>query len=355
MDKVAAGEQAAAEAKHLLDGLAKPVGSLGRLETLGIQLCRAQRQCPPTVDALRVVVFAADHGVATSEKVSPFPSSVTVAMVDTILSGGAAVSSLAHNAGAHLEVCNVGVAGQVTPPSSLQDNITYFEEIVAKGTQSLASQPAMSAQHCASAVEQGRLAARRSFASGAKVLAIGEIGIGSTTSSSALASKLLGLDPSTTVGPGTGLDPEGVKLKTQVVVKALARSACEGDAPLAVLADLGGLEIAAMVGCMMECYELGIAAIVDGFIASAAALVACKHNSLVKTNLIFATRSAEPGHVHMMKDMLGTDNCDTQPLLDWGLRLGEASGAALCLPLIRASGNLFDRVETLASVLEKLK
>ena len=351
------------QAKTWLDGLAKPVGSLGRLEMLGIQLCRAQRMCPPCVDGCRVVVFAGDHGVTLSDRVSPFPRSVTLAMVDTILNGKAAVNCMARNAGAHLELCNVGVAGEVVVPVgdvTQTNEVSYVNCVVNdKGTKSLAEGPAMTTEECQVAMEHGRLAARRTDACEikCKVLAIGEIGIGNTTAASALSAKLLELDPSITVGPGTGLDKKGVEAKVAVVQKALDRNGSETKDPVSVLADLGGFEIAAMVGCMLESYELGIAVIVDGFIASSAALVAVKCNPAVKDNLIFATFSAEPGHRHMLSEILGENNAseNTKPLLDWGLRLGEASGAALCLPLVQASGKLFTQVATLSSVLEKLK
>ena len=339
----------AARAQAVLDGLAKPVGSLGRLEALGVQLCAAQQQCPPDTRA-RVVVFAADHGVAL-ENVSPFPSAVTHSMVTTILKGQATVSALSRNAQAMLELVNVGVATPVDVKSVQIAPVTeYVDALVSStGTNNIAESAAMTTEQLEKAIQVGRDAIQRALQTNVGVVCIGELGIANTTPSSALAARLLNKSPEEVVGPGTGLDKEGVAHKARVVARALARNNSSANDPLQCLQDLGGLEIASMVGAMLEGQRQRTAVVVDGFISSVAALVASRIDPEVVHHLIFATKSAEPGHRFVIE---GIDGLYSEPLLDWGLRLGECSAAALCLPLIRASGSIFSEVATLQQVLE---
>jgi nicotinate-nucleotide--dimethylbenzimidazole phosphoribosyltransferase len=321
-----------AAARAHLDALAKPPGSLGRLEALAIDLAVARGRVFGPLRAPQILVFAADHGVAREESVSPYPSAVTALMVRTFAADKAAVCVLARNAHAALEVIDVGVA---SPLGDLPTAIPVRQARVAEGTRNLARGPAMTPEERDAAIAVGRAAADRAAAQGIDLLLPGEMGIGNTTAAAALAARLLGRPAAALVGPGTGLDPAGVAHKISVVQRALDR---QGPAdPLGALADLGGLEIAALTGLLQGAHAHQIPVLLDGFIVSAAALVAHRLDPALSMRLIPATRSAEPGHAAVL-DALGL----SPPLLDWGLRLGEASAAALALPLVRAAAALLD-------------
>ena len=333
---------AAEQTRALLDSLAKPPGSLGRLEVLAVRLAAAQGRCPPSAEAPRVIVFAADHGVARAERVTPYPPEVTAAMVRTFAAGRAAVTVLARAAGASLEVVDVGVVG--LGPVRAGEGVAVVRAAVAEGTANLAVKPAMRPEVVEAAIGVGADAVDRAFEAGCDVLALGEMGIGNSSSAAALAARLLGLPASALVGPGTGLDAAGVARKVEVVQRALDRGG--PSAPRAALADLGGLEIAALVGAMSRASELRLPVLLDGFIASAAALVAVLEEPGLRSYLLPTTRSAEPGHGVVLDALaLGA------PMLDWGLRLGEASASALTLPLVRAATRLPREMATLAEVL----
>lgn len=331
------------QTQRLLDGLAKPPGSLGRLEALAVRLAAAQGQVPPRAERSRVLVFAADHGVAREEAVSPYPPEVTALMVRTFNAGKAAVCALARSAGAELEVVDVGVRGLgELPPAA--PGVRVFRHPVKKGTANLAKKPAMSLPDCALALATGAEAAGRAAAEGVQLLALGEMGIGNTTAAAALAARLLGAPPEALAGPGTGLDAAGVARKVEVIRRALARGGPRE--PIGALADLGGFELAAMAGCILEAARLRLPVVLDGFIVGAAALAALRMNQGVQPFLFLATASAEPGHRRVI-EALGVG----EPLLDWGLRLGEGSGAALSLPLFRAAARLCVEVASLDDVL----
>lgn len=333
---------AAAACAARIDALAKPPGSLGRLEALAAQVAGVQGRATPTASRPRVIVFAADHGVARAEAVTPYPPEVTGAMVATFARGTAAVAVLARAAGADLEVVDVGVAGlgEVTPVAGVR----VVRAPVGPGTANLAVAAAMSAEDCVAALAAGKAAVDRAAADGADLLALGEMGIGNTTAAAALAARLLGRPAVELVGPGTGLDAAGVGRKAAVVQRALDRG---GPAdPLGALADLGGYEIAALTGALLQAGVRRIPVLLDGFIVGAAALVAVRLAPELRRHWIPASRSAEPGHAAILADLdLGP------PLLDWGLRLGEASAATLALPLVVAATRIPAQMATLASVL----
>jgi nicotinate-nucleotide--dimethylbenzimidazole phosphoribosyltransferase len=321
-----------AAAQAHLNALAKPPGSLGRLEALALDLAVARGRVLGPLRAPQILVFAADHGVAREEAVSPYPSAVTALMVRTFAADKAAVCLLARNAGAALEVIDVGVA---SPLRDLPTAILVRHARVAEGTANLARGPAMRPEERDAALAVGRAAADRAAAAGVDLLLPGEMGIGNTTAAAALAARLLGLPAAALVGPGTGLDAAGLAHKVSVVQRALDRQGPHD--PLGALADLGGLEIAALTGLLQGAHAHQIPVLLDGFIVSAAALVAQRLDPSLSVRLIPATRSAEPGHAAIL-DALGLP----PPLLDWGLRLGEASAAALALPLVRAAAALLD-------------
>lgn len=325
-----------------LDALAKPPGSLGGLEALAVRLADATGLERPRCDRPRVIVFAADHGVARAQAVTPYPPEVTAAMVRTFASGGAAVAVLARAAGADLEVVDVGVASPVRLPEPMSNPV--IQATVAPGTADLSAGPAMTPAQRDAAMAAGAEAVARAVQAGADLLCLGEMGIGNTTAAAALAARLLGRPAEALVGPGTGLDSAGVARKAAVVARALDRG---GPAdPLGALADLGGLEIAALTGAMLAARQARLPVLLDGFIVGAAALVAAQADPDVRASLIPATRSAEPGHAAILEALdLGS------PLLDLGLRLGEASAATLAIPLARAACAVAAEMATLAEVL----
>ena len=329
-----APDAAAAEvARARQDQLTKPRGSLGRLESLAIQLAGLQGAPRPCVDPVRVCLFAGDHGVA-EEGVSLYPQSVTVQMVQNIAGGGAAISVLARALGASLEVIDCGTLGDLRGVPGVRC------EGVGPGTANLAREPAMTRAQLGAALGIGRAAAVRAARDGVRLLIGGEMGIGNTTPAAALACALLDLPAADLVGPGTGLDGAGVRHKAQVVDRALILHTADGPGPLESLERLGGFEIAALAGAFLACGQRRIAVLVDGFIATSAALCACRINPGLCDWLLFSHGSAEPGHRRLLAAL------EAEPLIDLGMRLGEGSGAAVALPLLRLACELHNRMAT---------
>ncbi|MDF0751672.1 nicotinate-nucleotide--dimethylbenzimidazole phosphoribosyltransferase [Marinobacter sp. 71-i] len=314
--------------------LTKPPGSLGQLEQLAIQLAGLYGCEQPTVDPVRITVFAGDHGVC-EEGVSAFPQEVTAQMIANFANGGAAISVLAKQLGASLEVVNLGIVGEVPALTGVRD------EQIAPGTANLAVTDAMTEAEACSALAIGDAAAERNANNGCRLFIGGDMGIGNTTSAAALACALLNRSPETLVGPGTGLDTAGVSHKSAVVSRALKRHGDNTD-PLAMLASLGGFEIAALAGAILGCAARGIPVLVDGFIVSVAALVAVRQQPELRPWLLFAHRSAEPGHQAVLEAL------DARPLLDLGMRLGEGSGAAVAVPLLRSACALHNGMASFA-------
>ena len=315
--------------------LTKPAGSLGQLEAVAVQLAGLQGQVKPALDQLWIAIFAGDHGVV-AEGVSAFPQEVTGQMLHNFVSGGAAISVLARQLGASLEVVNLGT---VTPSLNLP-GVRHLN--VGPGTANFVQGPAMTQAQGELALQAGRDSVRRAIAAGAQLFIGGEMGIGNTTAASALACALLDCPVVHLAGPGTGLNAAGVSHKAQVIERALAlHGAQHGDA-LQTLFNLGGFEIAALVGAYLACAQEGVAVLVDGFICSVAALVAVRLNPACREWLLFGHRGAEPGHRHVLETL------NAEPLLDLGLRLGEGSGAALAVPLLRLACDLHGQMATFA-------
>jgi nicotinate-nucleotide--dimethylbenzimidazole phosphoribosyltransferase len=315
--------EAAAAAQRALDGKTKPRGSLGRLEWLACRLAgiRGSAELGPLEPA--IVVCAADHGIA-AEGVSAYPSEVTEQMLRNFAAGGAAVCVLARQAGARLVVADLGVLAPVREPEIL-------DRRVRAGTVNAAHGPAMSAAEAERAVAAGIGLAEQLVAEGVGVVALGEMGIGNTTAASALTAALLRANPDGLVGPGTGLDEQGVARKRAVVWRALEANVVGPRDPLGALAGVGGLEIAALTGVVLGCAASRTPVLVDGFITAAAALAAVCVDQRCADVLIASHLSPEPGH-RLILGALGRE-----PLLDLGMRLGEGSGAALALPLVAAA------------------
>jgi nicotinate-nucleotide--dimethylbenzimidazole phosphoribosyltransferase len=311
-------------AKRAYDAKTKPRGSLGRLEELGCRLAAIRGFVPRTLDAV-IVVAAGDHGVAR-EGVSAYPQEVTAQMVANFAAGGAAVNVLARQAGARLIVVDAGIA------------VPFEHESVRSvrlgaGTANLAEGPAMTAEQVRRGLEAGK-----EFADELRdvdVVGLGDMGIGNTTSASALTAALLGVDASLVCGRGTGLDDAGVARKVETVRRALAVNS--GTDPLTAL---GGFEIVFLAGLALGCAANRTAVLLDGFITTASALAATRIDPAVREVLIASHRSPEPGHA-LVLEALGLE-----PLLDLELRLGEGSGAALALPLLRASVAILEEMAT---------
>lgn len=315
------------------DRLTKPHGALGRLEEVVVRLAAMQRRERPSVDQVHIVVFAADHGVA-SEDVSAYPQSVTMEMLRNFSRGGAAISVLAQELGATLEVVDVGT---VLDPGPLPHVIARR---AGAGTSNLSRQAAMSELQQTIALEAGYEAVERARAAGAQLFVGGEMGIGNTTSAAALACALLGLPAQDMAGPGTGLDAAGIAHKTEVVRRALLLHAADCGDPIQALCRFGGFEIVALAGAYLACAQQGLPVLVDGFVASAAALAAARYCPGAADWFIFAHESAEPGHARILRAL------GAQPLLHLGMRLGEGSGAAAAVPLLRLACALHGRMAT---------
>ena len=309
--------------QHLIDTKTKPPGSLGRLETLARQMGLIQRTTHPTVERPVMIVFAGDHGIA-QEGVSPYPQAVTAQMVLNFLAGGAAINALSRVAGVTLEVVNAGIATPLPHAEGLVDMP------VAAGTRNFAHEPAMTRDQTLAAMHVGAERVRHHAALGTNVIGFGEMGIANTSAAACLMSRLCGVPIDECVGRGTGLDNAGLAKKRNVLAAALARHA-PGNEPLDVLATFGGFEIAMMAGAYLAAAEARMTILVDGFIASSALLVADALAPNVREYCVFAHASNEAGHRRML------DHFGAIPLLTLDMRLGEGTGAALAVPLLRAA------------------
>lgn len=319
-----------------LDNLTKPRGSLGRLEDLALQLCLIQGGKPPKADPARVYTVAGDHGVV-DEGVSPFPQEVTRQMVLNFLNGGAGINVLANTAGAQLFVVDAGSKGP-----DFDEHPQLIRAKVAQGTANLSKGPAMSIDQCLSALLLGVDLADRALADGVRVLGTGEMGIGNTTPSTALFCAYLGLPPEAMTGPGAGLNSVAVANKTEVIKRGLeanAAAVASGDA-LEILAALGGLEIACLTGLILGGAKNRQLVCVDGFISTAACVAAWKLCPAIAEYVVLSHASAEPGH------RLATQALGKKPLLDLGMRLGEGTGAAVAMFLVRSAASIYNDMAT---------
>ena len=316
-------EDARAAALAELDRKTKPRGSLGRLEALAAQLAAVARTAEPSPLRPAVVVAAADHGVA-AEGVSAYPQEVTRQMLANFASGGAAISVLARAAGAELVVVDAGVVEELDDPAMRNLRL-------GPGTANAAFGPAMSRETAQEAIDRGAALATELTAAGSNAVALGDMGIGNTTSAAALACALLDREPAVMCGPGTGLDASGVARKVAVVSRMLAANEPDPDNVIGALAAVGGFEIAVLAGVALGAASGGAVVVLDGFITGVAALVAARHEPELRGYLVASHRSPEPAHGPVL------DELGLEPLLDLGLRLGEASGAALALPVLAAA------------------
>jgi nicotinate-nucleotide--dimethylbenzimidazole phosphoribosyltransferase len=326
---------AAVDAAALSDRLTKPRGALGRLESLGAQLAAIAGTCPPPLpEPAAVAVFAGDHGVV-AEGVTPWPSEVTAQMVANFCQGGAAVNVLARQHGARVLVIDVGVATPLPPDLPAE---TLLEARIRPGTGNIAVEAAMTLDEARMALDLGARVAHQLVDEGARCLITGDMGIGNTTPSAALISVLCGVSPTEVTGRGTGIDYTTLARKTAVVEQAVAR--VEGREPLHVLAAVGGLEIGALVGFIVGGAAARVPVLVDGVIATAAAVLAHALVPEVAGYLVAGHRSTEPGA------SAGLRYLGLLPVLDLELRLGEGSGACLALPVVSASARILREMAT---------
>ena len=334
-DLASLNEQFQVEGIERQGQLTKPPGSLGDLEAIAVRLCAMQGTLKPCVDSAQVVVFAGDHGIC-DEGVSAFPQVVTGEMIKNFSRGGAAITALARQQGAGFEVVNVGIVVDLP----VMDNVV--DATVMAGTANFAQQAAMTSEQLSAALAAGKAAAERAHTNGAKLFIGGDMGIGNTSSATALSAWVLNDDASNHVGPGTGLDAEGVSHKGKVIAAALTKHADAMTSPVEALRHVGGLEVAALVGAYIRSAQLGMTILVDGFITTSAALIAQQIQPQIGDWMFFAHASAEPGHQAMV------DKLQAKPILDLGMRLGEGSGAGVALSILKSACATHNEMATFA-------
>ena len=312
-----------ASLQQKIDGKTKPLGALGQLEALALQIGLIQQTENPTFTAPQMLVFAGDHGAAKAG-VSAYPQDVTWQMVENFLAGGAAINVFTRTFGLPLAVVDCGVAHDFGHRQGLLDCK------IAAGTENYLEAPAMSSAQCVQAIEHGAALVARYAEAGCNVIGLGEMGIGNTASASLLTHCLSGQPLADCVGRGTGLDDAGLARKQQLLEQAVQRTGAITD-PAEVLRQFGGFEIATMVGVILAAAERRMVVLIDGFVVGAAALVACRMQPAARDYCVYCHRSAEAGHRVQLAAM------NAQPLLDLGLRLGEGTGVALAWPLLQAA------------------
>nr|WP_320009827.1 nicotinate-nucleotide--dimethylbenzimidazole phosphoribosyltransferase [uncultured Desulfobulbus sp.] len=323
------------QAENRLKQLTMPLWAMGDLMDLAVDLAGMTCSMQPPVSRKKVVVMVGDHGVA-AEGVSQYPAEVTTQMVHNIAGGGAAINVLAQKAGADVVVVDIGgrddfaelaKAGKILPKK------------IGRGTANMTYGPAMTRTHAVMAVEAG-VEVAQSLADEVDIFATGEMGIGNTTPSTAIAAVFTGKKVSDLTGRGTGLDDAGLKHKIEVIEKALARNTPNAKDGLDVLAKVGGFEIGGIAGLILGAASKRKPVIVDGFISTAGAMIACSLEPFVRDYIICAHRSAEPGHLALLEKL------QQRPLLDLNLRLGEGTGAALAMPLVDGAAALLTDMAT---------
>ncbi|MDT0121515.1 nicotinate-nucleotide--dimethylbenzimidazole phosphoribosyltransferase [Paenibacillus sp. RRE4] len=336
LDKITAPDQnIAAETSAHVDILTKPPGSLGKLEELVIRLAGMTGQARPCFDRRAVIVMAADHGVV-AEGISAFPAEVTPQMVMNFLAGGAAVNVLARHARAEVICVDIGVNADLDHANLLSRNIR-------KGTANMAQGAAMTRDEAIQAILVGVDVVTAEVAKGTGLFVTGEMGIGNTTASAAVMSAFTGIAPAAAVGRGTGLDDAGVLRKAAVISQALSVNTPDPEDALDVLCKVGGLEIAGLAGVILAAAAHRCPVVVDGFISTAAALIARKLAPLSTAYMIASHTSQENGHAALLREL------DLKPMLDLDMRLGEGTGGVLSLHLIDAACLILNEMATFAS------
>ncbi|PLT30831.1 nicotinate-nucleotide--dimethylbenzimidazole phosphoribosyltransferase [Peribacillus deserti] len=325
-------EESEQKQQEHLNSLTKPVGSLGALEDLAVQLAGISAQVNPEINTPGIIVFASDHGISL-EGVSAYPQEVTAQMVRNFLTGGAAINVFSKRINALLEIVDIGIASELTGPQLIRRKIAY-------GTKNFLLEDAMSEDQAIQSIWIGMERAKNLIDKGAGLLILGEMGIGNTSPSSAIIAFLTGCEVETVVGLGTGIEEIQRLHKIQVIKNAIIyRQPLKGD-PINVLAKIGGFEIGAIAGSMLYAASRKIPILLDGFISTAGAVLAAELNPLAAQYMIAGHQSAEPGH------RLALEYLNKRPLLHLGMRLGEGSGAALSYPLVAAAADMARNMAT---------
>lgn len=332
----AADDSLASALQAKINNKTKPLGALGRLEALALKIGLIQNTLSPELTQPVMMVFAGDHGIVESG-VSPYPQAVTQQMVLNFLAGGAGINVFAKQNNMAVRVIDAGV-NHVFPPHP-----DLIDAKIGMGTRNFLVAPAMTLAQCEQALAQGAALARAEIAAGSNVLGFGEMGIGNTSAAAALMCMLCHLPPQDCVGRGTGLDDDGLSRKVTIIEQAMRQHRLDGKDPLQVLATFGGFEIAMMAGAMLGAAERRAILLIDGFIATAALLVASRIAPAVLDYCIFAHCSDETGHALLLKEL------GAKPLLDLGLRLGEGTGAALAYTLVQAAVNFLNDMASFES------
>jgi nicotinate-nucleotide--dimethylbenzimidazole phosphoribosyltransferase len=323
-------------ARLRLDSLTKPLGSLGRLEEIASRLVAIREEEFPDLSKKVIFTLAADHGV-TEEGVSAYPKDVTRQMVLNFLSGGAAINVLCRQFGIEVVIVDIGV------DADTKDLDGLLQLKVRRGTDNMASGPAMSRAEACRALQSGITLSARADRDGKKLIGTGEMGIGNTTAASALAAVFCGKSVSDVTGKGTGLDNAALRRKIEIIDRALRVNRADASDPIDVLSKVGGLEIAGLAGLALGAAARRIPVVIDGFISTAAAAVAFAIEPRVKDFLFASHLSSEPGH-HALLKFIGLE-----PFLRLDMRLGEGTGAALAMPVIEASVTLLKEMATFSS------
>lgn len=324
-----------AELQHKIDNKTKPLGSLGLLEDIALQIGLIQNTLTPSLQNPAMLVFAGDHGLA-DEGVSLFPKEVTVQMVMNYFGGGAAINVFCNQHNILLKVVDAGVAADFEPhPSLINAKVGY-------GTKNILHAPAMTITECEQCLDKADKIISDLAKEGTNIIGFGEMGIGNTSSAALLMSRYLNIPVEICAGRGTGHEGEGLKRKIEILMKANASHPAMTD-PKEILATFGGFEVAMIAGAILSAYQHKMAILIDGFIASSALLAASKINPNVLDNCIFCHQSNEQGHRLML------DHFNARPLLNIGMRLGEGTGAAVAFPLVQSAVNFLNEMASFES------
>lgn len=321
---------------HKIQHKTKPLGALGQLETIALQIGLIQNSLAPQLRQPTMLVFAGDHGIAQSG-VSPYPQAVTAQMVLNFLAGGAAINVFSRQSGMTLRVIDAGVNHAFAP------NVHLIDAKIGMGTANFLQSPAMTTTECEAAIARGAEIARVEIKAGCNIIGFGEMGIGNTSSASCLMSVLTDVPIAQCVGRGTGLDDAGLANKIGVLTQAIAHHALNTTDPYVVLSTFGGFEIAMMVGAMLAAAEQKTVLLIDGFIVTAALLVASRIQPAVLDYCIFSHCSDEHAHQMLLAEF------KARPLLNMGLRLGEGTGSALAYPLVQSAVNFLNQMASFES------
>ncbi len=315
--------------QHKIDFKTKPTGSLGQLEDIAMQIGLIQNTLSPKISRPTMLVFAADHGLA-EEKISPYPKDVTWQMAMNFSAGGAAINVFCKQNNIELKVIDAGV------DYDFPANGGIINAKIAKGTRNMLKEPAMSSEECELAMQKGAEFVQKEAENGCNTIAFGEMGIGNTSSSALLMSKFTGINIEECTGKGAGMNSTALDHKTKVLKEVFEKY--NPQSPIESLATFGGLEIAMMVGAILEAKKQNMIILIDGFIATAAALTAFHFNPLIRENTQFCHQSDEKGHIKMLEYL------NANAILKLGMRLGEGTGAALALPIIQSAVNFLNEM-----------